>query len=57
MSKTEKKSPKNIVENINWHSSQLTRETPITESYKHTQNVRRFMKSQCGRILNSTEHL
>ncbi|WP_421782023.1 DUF6434 domain-containing protein [Kiloniella litopenaei] len=44
MNKDQKTSP----ENINWHSATLTRETPITESYKHTQNVRRFMKLQCG---------
>ena len=33
---------------IDWHSDPLTRDTPITEDYRHTQNVRRFMKSECG---------
>ena len=33
---------------FNWHSDDIKRETPVTENYKSTQNVRRFMKSQCG---------
>ncbi len=33
---------------FNWHNAPLTRETPITDSYKNTQNVRRFMREQCG---------
>ncbi len=31
-----------------WHSAPLTRETVITDSYKNTQNVRRFFKSELG---------
>jgi hypothetical protein len=33
---------------FDWHRDPITRKTPITESYRHTQNVRRFFKSQCG---------
>ncbi len=36
-------------EKINWHCHPLTLETKITESYKTTQNVRRFFNSQMGR--------
>ena len=33
---------------FDWHSDDIDRETPVTENYESTQNVRRFMKSQCG---------
>lgn len=33
---------------FDWHSAPLTRETVITDSYKNTQNVRRFFKSELG---------
>ncbi|MEX5543763.1 DUF6434 domain-containing protein, partial [Pseudomonas poae] len=33
---------------FNWHSDSLTRATPVTSSYKNTQNVRRFMLEHCG---------
>jgi hypothetical protein len=33
---------------INWHSDKLTVHTVITESYKTTQNVRRFFKGETG---------
>lgn len=33
---------------FDWHSSPLTRETLLTDRYKNTQNVRRFMKKECG---------
>jgi len=33
---------------FDWHSSPITRKTPITSSYRNTQNVRRFFRSQCG---------
>lgn len=36
-------------EKINWHSHPLTLKTKITESYKTTQNVRRFFNLQMGR--------
>lgn len=33
---------------FDWHSEPLTRETPLTNSYKNTQNVRRFFQEQLG---------
>ena len=33
---------------FDWHSDAITRATPVTDSYKSTQNVRRFMVAQCG---------
>lgn len=33
---------------FDWHTDAITRQTPVTESYRNTQNVRRFLKSQCG---------
>ena len=33
---------------FNWHSSEITRATPITKSYRNTQKVRRFFEAECG---------
>ena len=33
---------------FNWHTETITRSTPVTASYRNSQNVRRFLKSQCG---------
>jgi hypothetical protein len=33
---------------FDWHADAITRDTPITKSYRNTQNVRRFFKAQCG---------
>ena len=33
---------------FDWHSDPITHQTPVTESYRNTQNVRRFLKAQCG---------
>ncbi len=33
---------------FDWHSEPLSRDTPLTASYKMTQNVRRFMRKECG---------
>ena len=33
---------------FDWHSSEITRETPVGPSYRNTQNVRRFMRQNCG---------
>lgn len=33
---------------IDWHSDQITRDTPVTSTYRNTQNVRQFLESQCG---------
>ncbi|MEL6647966.1 MAG: DUF6434 domain-containing protein [Pseudomonadota bacterium] len=32
---------------FDWHKAPLTPETVITDSYRNTQNVRRFFKAQC----------
>jgi hypothetical protein len=36
------------VTEFDWHGGQISRKTPITASYRNTQNVRRFFRSQCG---------
>jgi hypothetical protein len=36
------------MENFNWHSDTITVSTMVTATYKNTQNVRRFLKSECG---------
>jgi hypothetical protein len=33
---------------FDWHGGVITRQTVVDSSYKHTQNVRRFLSSQCG---------
>jgi hypothetical protein len=33
---------------FDWHGEPLTRETPLNASYNMTQNVRRFMRVECG---------
>ncbi len=33
---------------FNWHTDTITRSTAVTVGYRNTQNVRRFLKSQCG---------
>ena len=33
---------------FDWHRDPITRETPVTASYRNTQNVRRFLKTECG---------
>ncbi len=33
---------------FDWHSDRITRDTPVNADYKNTQNVRRFLKQQCG---------
>jgi hypothetical protein len=37
------------VTEFDWHSDPITRKTPITGSYRNTQNVRGFFRSRCGR--------
>ncbi len=41
--------PKPVRSKFDWHSEALTSETIITDSYKNTQNVRRFFKQAVGR--------
>ncbi len=33
---------------FDWHSDAISRATPITKGYRNTQNVRRFLKAECG---------
>ena len=33
---------------FDWHGGTITRTTPVTASYRNTQNVRRFLQSECG---------
>lgn len=33
---------------FDWHTDTIIRSTPVTTTYRNTQNVRRFLKSQCG---------
>ena len=33
---------------FDWHGGTITRATPVTASYRNTQNVRRFLQSECG---------
>lgn len=33
---------------FDWHSAELSRETALNTDYKTTQNVRRFLLTQCG---------
>ena len=37
-----------VLKASDWHSARITRRTPITASYRNTQNVRRFFQAQCG---------
>jgi len=42
----DKKNP--VKSQFDWHASPLTLQTVITDSYKNSQNVRRFFKAQLG---------
>ncbi|HAW23570.1 MAG TPA: hypothetical protein DCX38_09410 [Pseudomonas sp.] len=33
---------------FDWHKDRITDETPVTDTYRNTQNVRRFMIEACG---------
>jgi hypothetical protein len=33
---------------FDWHADPIARTTPVTPTYRTTQNVRRFLLSQCG---------
>ncbi len=33
---------------FDWHADPIARDTPVTASYRNTQNVRRFFTSACG---------
>ena len=36
------------MEKFDWHCNKISDTTHIDESYKSTQNVRRYFKSRCG---------
>ena len=36
------------MEKFDWHCNKISDTTHINESYKSTQNVRRYFKSRCG---------
>ncbi len=33
---------------FDWHSDPIDRATPLSRTYRMTQNVRRFLRGQCG---------
>ena len=33
---------------FDWHSGPIARSTAVDASYRNTQNVRRFLRAQCG---------
>jgi uncharacterized protein DUF6434 len=35
-------------EAFDWHAGKITRSTPVTCTYRNTQNVRRFLRAQRG---------
>jgi hypothetical protein len=41
-------SEESAVKAFDWHSDKITRATPMTATYRNTQNVRRFFRSECG---------
>jgi hypothetical protein len=36
------------LDDFDWHGGTITRATPVTPSYRSTQNVRRFLHAECG---------
>jgi hypothetical protein len=36
------------VKQFDWHADPITRATPVTPTYRNTQNVRRFLQSEYG---------
>ena len=36
------------MDDFDWHGGAITRATPVTPSYRSTQNVRRFLDAECG---------
>lgn len=37
-----------FMDKFDWHSDEISDNTRIDNSYRNTQNVRRFFKSKCG---------
>jgi hypothetical protein len=38
---------------FDWHADPIPRTTPVTSTYRNTQNVQRFLQSQCGASFQS----
>ncbi|MEZ8038227.1 DUF6434 domain-containing protein [Vibrio sp. 1F263] len=36
------------MDKFDWHCDKITAETPVTNTYKGSQNVRSFLKEACG---------
>ncbi len=36
------------MDKFDWHSDHITAKTPITQTYRNTQNVRRYLTQVCG---------
>ncbi|MBX9869494.1 MAG: hypothetical protein K2X63_06830 [Burkholderiaceae bacterium] len=36
------------MDKFDWHGDHITASTPVTNTYRNTQNVRRFMQENCG---------
>jgi len=36
---------------FDWHTDHSSRDTPVDATYRNTQNVRRFLKAQCGQAV------
>ncbi|MEM8756001.1 MAG: DUF6434 domain-containing protein, partial [Pseudomonadota bacterium] len=33
---------------VDWHADPITRDTPLDGGFRKTQNVRRFLRAECG---------
>ena len=36
------------MKSFDWHADAIDRTTPVTPTYRNTQNVRRFLIAECG---------
>ncbi len=36
------------MKNFDWHADPISRATPVTTTYRNTQNLRRFFRLECG---------
>jgi hypothetical protein len=37
------------MKSFDWHADSITAATPVSDDYKSTQNVRRFLHAQCSK--------
>jgi Domain of unknown function (DUF6434) len=40
---------------FDWYGGMITRATPVTQRYRNPQNVRRFLRAECGEDFKSQE--